>query len=118
MATTKHGYCGKEWTQRANSTSHCPACHETFATLTLFDMHGRGEWAGRYCADPRTDKFGLEKRPVHLVPDNEGVWWTAEGLADLAVRSDRAREAFLTGKGGLTRPDPHNPTPDGLEAAE
>lgn len=47
---TTHGACGRAWWQSGNRTSHCGGCHETFASLTLFDRHRHGG----VCADPAT----------------------------------------------------------------
>jgi hypothetical protein len=36
-----HGACGKRWNQSGNATSHCGGCHNTFASLAIFDSHRR-----------------------------------------------------------------------------
>jgi hypothetical protein len=60
-ATSYCGTCGGTWT--GADACHAPCCHDTFATLALFDAHrdGRGE-RGR-CLDPSMvdDQHG---RPV------------------------------------------------------
>ena len=78
----RHGRCGKTWTQRGNATSHCAACHETFANLTLFDTHRAGDHTARHCLPPAPG----------LIQDDEGVWWTPEGHANL----HRLAERFAT----------------------
>ena len=49
---------------------HCGRCHETFATLTLFEDHRPG--IGLICKPPADG----------LVQDKNGVWHTPEGLAN------------------------------------
>lgn len=80
---TSHGKCGVRWTQRGNSTSHCAECHLTFATLSLFEKHRRGG----VCFSPGPD----------LVADDEGVWWTPEGLSNLSRLQDEGRKRFKKG---------------------
>ena len=77
---TSHGRCGRSWTQHGNRTSHCAACHETYANLSLFDAHRPGAWTGRVCSVPSG-----------LVQDAEGVWWTLEGLANRDSLVERGR---------------------------
>jgi len=83
---TTHGACGRTWWQSGNRTSHCGGCHETFASLALFDAHRRGG----ACADPRamTDR----DRPLAVETRNEsGPVWYSPAARD-AVRAAHARE--------------------------
>ena len=111
MSKTTHGACGTRWTQRGNSTGHCAGCHRTFATSSLFDRHRTGPWEDRLCLDPATEELGTPKRPLNVVQDSEGVWWTVEGLANFSVIQNRARDVFLKSKNGLTGQTP-TPTPE------
>jgi len=60
---------------------HCGGCHETFSNITLFEDH-----------QSFTPVFHC--RPVAdwsagLVQDEEGVWWTPEGLVSKARNVER-----------------------------
>lgn len=80
---TKHGWCGKTWTQRGNSTSHCAECHQTFSTLSLFDKHRKDGACHRLTGNQKQDE--------------EGVWWTPQGLANLRRLQDKAKDTFKKG---------------------
>lgn len=70
-----HGACGKSWTQRGERTSHCGGCHETFATLGLFDRHRR--------AGQCLPAAGVTDRGDMLAQDVEGVWFSPAARARL-----------------------------------
>lgn len=84
LHTVTHGACGKSWIQHGNLTSHCGACHETFAGLLGFDRH----FLKGSCVDPT---HAVTPAGALLYELNaEGVWSlvkTADQLTWLAVRS-------------------------------
>lgn len=45
--------------------ARCASCGETFSTERGFNLHRRGPWAARKCADPVS---------VGLVQDAGGIW--------------------------------------------
>lgn len=90
---TRHGACGRTWTQRGERTSHCAGCCETYATLSLFDAHRIGPWSDRRCVIPDG-----------LVQDDEGVWWTPEGLANNVRQRVAGAEAIRHARSGLRGP--------------
>jgi hypothetical protein len=76
--------CANVW--QGHSTAHCGACHETFTTLTVFDMHRKGTYEPdtRHCETPQS---------VGLVKSNRGYpCWQRPGAAPvdgLSRRQDR-----------------------------
>lgn len=82
---TVHGKCGKTWTQRGNRTSHCGGCCQTFSTLSLFDAHHRIRKGESFCWGLE----GYEDQFRKFVRDQEGVWWTPQGLEYLDVLRER-----------------------------
>lgn len=70
-----HGACGRSWLQRGERTSHCGSCHETYATLGLFDRHRR---AGQCVPAARV----LDRGDM-LAQDVEGVWYSPAARARL-----------------------------------
>jgi len=79
---TLHGQCGKSWWQSGNRTSHCSGCHETFASLSLFDAHRRDE----ACLDPNHMTHAGKPLAVESPHDLGPVWYspaTRESMRDI-----------------------------------
>ena len=82
MVKASHGACGKSWNQVGNRTSHCATCHETFASLALFDAHRAGPHGlTRQCQDPR----GMVDHGVPLAFDESIPAWYSPYAADKAA---------------------------------
>lgn len=64
--------------------NHCAQCHETFATLILFDRHHQIRRGAVLCKHPRA---------LGLVKDTWGTWRTAQDLRALTGRLEKMREA-------------------------
>ena len=69
---TLHGQCGKSWWQSGNRTSHCSGCHETFASLSLFDAHRRDG----ACLDPNHMTHAGKPLAVEFPRDLGPVWYS------------------------------------------
>ena len=99
-----HGACGKSWHQSGNRTSHCGGCHETFASLAVFDSHRRD---GK-CLAP-VDVTHNHKAPIAQRPD--GIWYSP---AD----AEAARAHFGNEVARPVAPSAGNPAPDPDIAAQ
>jgi len=79
MSIATHG-CGARWHQAGNRTSHCAACHLTFSSTSVFDLHQRGGT----CADPASllDKSGQPR--LKTFTDSEGctIWRSAAEIPE------------------------------------
>jgi hypothetical protein len=81
----EHGACGKRWKQSGNRTSHCGACHRTFASLALFDWHQTLGDGGRViCRDPAEGK-PTRDGSVILLDMVGGIWSDPTSAARLAA---------------------------------
>lgn len=74
--------CGKSWT--GLKMAHCASCHETFSTVTTFDLHRVGYVDSRHCLvmPALRDSVGLWQ--------NEYGTWFAEGERDVTEWLHRA----------------------------
>lgn len=81
------GGCDASWT--ALGTAHCSACHQTFASVGLFDAHRSQDGEHGTCLDPETVLSRDGERRLFF---RDGMWRGPEMTAE-------AREAF-------TRDDP------------
>ena len=62
-----HGACGKTWVQSGEATSHCGGCHVTFASLSTFDSHRRGQ----LCIPPEM----VSHRGFRLRRGGDDIWY-------------------------------------------
>ena len=53
MALVIHGACGRQFPGN-DTTSHCPACHETFSSQAMLEKHRAGNYPRRFCVPPDT----------------------------------------------------------------
>lgn len=82
---------------------HCGACHVTFGTLSLFDVHRVGHVDNRQCIRPPFLPNPADKRQrLRLAQDAHGVWQTLAGLEARVARADGAREARRRARQGAT----------------
>jgi len=95
-----HGACGKTWHQSGNRTSHCGGCHETFASLSVFESHRRDQ----KCLAPEDVRHN-RKRGIAQRPD--GIWYSPADAED-------ARAHFGN---GVEQPDA-DPAGDSAEVAD
>lgn len=86
MSLTTHGVCGRTWHQAGNWTSHCGGCHETFASLSLFDRHRVGDHgADRRCLNPAE----MTDSGAPLAQDEHGTWYSPAARAALRAAHER-----------------------------
>lgn len=74
-------------TSSAKSACGCAGCDKTFSNLTLFDRHQHWD----YDAVPRLSCKTPES--LGLVSDQNGTWWTPEGLKSSTERVAAMKEA-------------------------
>lgn len=64
------GGCDKTWT--GTNMAHCGACHHTFSSVALFDLHRQG----MRCTEPATLRFekGVKAGEPRMRLNDHGVW--------------------------------------------
>jgi hypothetical protein len=95
MSDNKGSKCSANCHRPSTAQAHCSMCHETFASVNLFDQHH----ANCYITKDKEQTYVCEcATPVtmSLVQFN-GAWYTVDGAAKAQAGSDRLRDVRSRG---------------------